>query len=143
MAAVPVPSLASLWRTSATVVQTWAAVGVALACWFINTVVADWYVAVFEASGLTLWTLAVAGWCGVFTAQKACSFLLPRHDERVLFVVFVLVSGTSPLLGWLDHAGALEQVGRLAQMLATIATAYTVFLHPANNPFSNTSTETH
>ena len=125
-----------MWRVSSALLQTYAAVGVALACWFLNTIVAGWYVAIFQASGLTLWTLAVAGWCGVFSAQKACAFLFPRHDERVLFVLFIFASGFSPLLGYLNDAGALEQVGRLAQMLATIATAYAVFLHPENNPFA-------
>ena len=115
----------------------------ALACWLFNTVVADWYVTVFQASGLTLWTLAVAGWCGVFSAQRACAFLFSRHDERVVFVMFVFVSGFSPLFGYLNHAGALEQVGRLAQMLATIATAYAVFLHPENNLFSDAAAQRH
>lgn len=135
MASVAAPSLSTVWRTSAAFFQTCTALVVALACWFLNTLVADWYVAVFEPTGLTLWTLAVAGWCGVFTAQKACAFLFPRYDERFVFVLFVFASGFSPLLGWLNHAGALEQVGRLAQMLATISTAYALFLHPENNPF--------
>lgn len=142
MATVAAPSFSSVWRTSAAVAQTGAALPVALACWFFCTLVADWYVAVFNASGLTLWTLAVAGWCGVFSAQKSCAFLFPRHDERLLFVLFVFASGFSPLLGYLDQVSALEQVGRLAQMLATIATAYAVFLHPENTPFSDTPAET-
>src|SRR5689334_17939792 len=122
MATVAAPSFSALW-------QTCTALLVALVCWLLNTLVADAYVAVFEPSGLTLWTLAVAGWCGVFCAQKACAFLFPRYDERVVFVLFVFASGFGPLLGYLNHAGALEQVGRLAQMLATISTAYAVFLH--------------
>src|ERR1700688_1413729 len=58
-----------------TLSQTWVALVVAFSCWFINTLVAEAYIAVFEPSGLTLWTLAVAGWCGVFAAHKACEFL--------------------------------------------------------------------
>jgi hypothetical protein len=142
MVAVAAPSFSTLWRTSAAILQTFAAIPVALACWFLNTLVADAYVTVFQPSGLTLWTLAVAGWCGVFSAQKACAFLFPRYDERVVFVMFVFMSGFSPLLGYLSHVSGLEQVGRLAQMLATISTAYAVFLHPENNPFSETSAET-
>ena len=137
MATVAAPSFSSIWRTSTGFVQTCAALPVALACWLLNTLVADWYVVEFQPSGLTLWTLAVAGWCGVFLAQKACALLFPRYDERVAFVMFVFASGSSPLLGYLDNVSALEQVGRLAQMLATIATAYAVFLHPENNPFSD------
>lgn len=142
MATVAAPSLSTVRRASAALLQTYAAVPVALACWFLNTLVADWYVSVFEATGLTLWTLAVAGWCGVFSAQKLCAFVFPRHDERVLFVLFVFASGFSPLLGYLNQVSALEQVGRLAQMLATIATAYAVFLHPENTPFSDTPAHT-
>jgi len=141
MVTVAAPTLSTVWRASAAVLQTYAAVGVAFACWFLNTIVAGWYVAIFQPSGLTLWTLAVAGWCGVFSAHKASAYLFPRHDERVLFVLFVFASGISPLLGYLDHVSALEHVGRLAQMLATIATAYTVFLHPENNPFADASSE--
>jgi len=143
MASVAAPSISSVWRTSATFLQTCAALLVAVVCWFLNTFVADAYVMVFEPSGLTLWTLAVAGWCGVFSAEKSCAFLFPRYDERIVFVMFVFASGLSPLLGYLNHAGALEQVGRLAQMLATIATAYAVLLHPENNPFSDVSAEAH
>lgn len=143
MATVAAPSLSSLWRVSTTVLQTGAAILVSLVCWFLNTIVAGWYVAVFQPSGLTLWTLAVGGWCGVFSAQKACAFLFRRHDERVLFVLFIVASGFNPLLGYVNHIGALEQLGRLAQMLATIATAYAVFLHPENNPFFDAPSETH
>lgn len=142
MATVAAPSFSAVWRTSAALLQTCAALPVALACWFLNTLVADWYVAEFRPSGLTLWTLAVAGWCGVFLAQKASAFLFPRYDERVAFVMFVFASGFSPLLGYLNHASALEQVGRLAQMLATIATAYAVLLHPENHLFSDAPPET-
>jgi hypothetical protein len=141
MATVAAPSFPTLWRISAAILQTFAAIPVALACWFLNTLVADAYVAVFQPSGLTLWTLAVAGWCGVFSAEKACAFLFPRYDERVVFVMFVFVSGFSPFLGYLNQVSGLEQVGRLAQMLATISTAYAVFLHPENNPFSDAAAE--
>lgn len=142
MVTVAAPSLSTVRRASAAALQTYAAVGVGFACWFLNTIVAGWYVSVFQPSGLTLWTLAVAGWCGVFSAQKACAFLFPRHDERVLFVLFVFASGLNPLLGYLNQVTALEQIGRLAQMLATIATAYAVFLHPENNPFFDAPAET-
>src|SRR5215469_17180078 len=111
MVAIAAPSPSTVWRISAAVLHTYAALGVAFACWFLNTIVAGWYVTVFRPSGLTLWTLAVAGWCGVFSAQKACAFLFPRHDERVLFVLFVFASGFGPLLGYENHVSALEQVG--------------------------------
>ena len=136
MATVAAPSFSTLW-------QTCAALLVALTCWILNTLVADAYVAVFEPTGLTLWTLAVAGWCGVFSAWKACAFLFPRYDERVVFVMFVFASALNPLLGYLNDQSGLEQVGRLAHMLATISTAYALFLHPENNPFSDASVETH
>jgi hypothetical protein len=135
MGTVAAPGFSTLW-------QTLAALLVALSCWLLNTLVADAYVTVFEPSGLTLWTLAVAGWCGVFSAQKACAFLFPRYDERVVFVMFVFASAFDPLLGYLRDQSGLEQVGRLAQLLATISTAYAVFLHPGNNPFSDASVET-
>jgi hypothetical protein len=135
MGTVAVPSFSTLWQTS-------AALFVALTCWLLNVLVAGAYVAVFEPSGLTLWTFAVAGWCGVFSANKACAFLFPSYDERVVFVMFVFASAFNPALGYLHDVTGLEQIGRLAQMLATISTAYALFLHPENNPFSDTATET-
>jgi hypothetical protein len=135
MVAIAAPSFSAVW-------QTGAALLVALACWFLNTFVAGAYVAVFEPSGLTLWTLAVAGWCGVFMAHKACALLFPRYDERVVFVMFVFASGINPALGYLQGVTGLEQIGRLAQTLAIISTAYALLLHPENNPFSDAAAET-
>jgi hypothetical protein len=134
MGTVAVPSFSALW-------QTGAALFVAFTCWLLNTFVADAYVAVFEPSGLTLWTFAVAGWCGVFSAHKACAFLFPHYDERVVFVMFVFASAFNPALGYLNDLSGLEQIGRLAQTLAMISTAYALFLHPQNNPFFDTAAE--
>jgi hypothetical protein len=122
MGSVAVPTISSVWQTS-------AALLVAFVCWFLNTLVAGAYVTVFEPSGLTLWTLAVAGWCGVFFAHKACDALFPHCEQRVVFLMFVVVSAFNPLLGYLNDQTAWEQIGRLAQTLATIATAHALFLH--------------
>ena len=122
MGSVTAPTLSNVW-------QTGAAVLAAFVCWFLNTLVAGAYVTVFEPSGLTLWTLAVAGWCGVFAARKACDFLFPYCEHRIIFLMFVVVSAFNPLLGYLNDPSAWEQIGRLAQTLATIATAHALFLH--------------
>jgi hypothetical protein len=128
---VAAPSFSAVW-------QTCAALLVAFSCWFLSTLVAGAYVTVFEASGLTLWTLAVAGWCGVFTAHKACEFLFPYYAHRFVFAMFVLVSAFNPLLGFVNDQTGLEQVGTIAQTLATLATAYALFLAEDNRPFSVT-----
>ena len=122
MGSITAPAFSNLW-------QTCAALLAAFVCWFLNTLVAGAYVTVFEPSGLTLWTLAVAGWCGVFSAHKACDLLFPYYERRVVFLMFVVVSAFNPLLGYLNNPSAWEQIGRLAQTLATIATAHALFLH--------------
>ena|SRR5437764_2061820 len=114
-----------LWQTS-------AALPVAFSCWFLNILIAGAYVAVFQATGLTVWTLAVAGWCGVFTAHKACELLFSCYAHRLVFAMFVLVSAFNPLLGFFNDGGSLEQIGRLAQTLATLATAYALFVNEDN-----------
>jgi hypothetical protein len=120
MGGVAAPGFSTLW-------QTYVALVVAFSCWLVNTLVADAYVMVFEPSGLTLWTLAVAGWCGVFTAHKACDFLFPHYARHVIFLLFVTVSIFNLLLEYLTHHSGLEQIGTLAQTLATLATAYSFF----------------
>lgn len=121
MGTVAVSGFSTFW-------QTCAALFVAFACWLFTTLVAGAYVTVFEPSGLTLWTLAVAGWCGVFFARNACAFLFPHYVPQAIFFLFVVASPLSPILGYLSDAAALEQAGRLAQTLATLATAYALFV---------------
>ncbi|HEX3431474.1 MAG TPA: hypothetical protein VHT03_11365 [Rhizomicrobium sp.] len=121
MGTVAAPAFSTLW-------QTCAALFLAFCCWFLTTLVAGAYVTVFEPSGLTLWTLAVAGWCGVFLAHKACEFLFPHYARQPLFFMFLVVSAFNPLLGYWNESTPLEQIGRLAQTLATLATAYPLFL---------------
>jgi hypothetical protein len=123
MGTVAAPGTSTLW-------QTCAAMLVALPCWLVTTLVAGAYVTVFEPSGLTLWTLAVAGWCGVFFAHNACEFLFPHYVRQAIFFLFVAVSAFNPLLGFLNDSSGLKQIGRLVQALATLATAYPLFLQP-------------
>jgi hypothetical protein len=120
MGSLAAPGFSTLW-------QTYVALAVAFCCWLLNTLVAEAYIAVFEPSGLTLWTLAVAGWCGVFAAHKACDFLFAHYARHVIFLLFVVVSIFSLLLGYLTSHSGLEQIGTLAQTLATLATAYSFF----------------
>jgi hypothetical protein len=121
MGSIAAPGFSRLW-------QTCAALLVAFSCWFLNTLIAGAYVTVFQATGLTVWTLAVAGWCGVFTAHKACEVLFPHYAHSFVFGMFVLISAFNPLLGFVNDGTSFEQIGRLAQMLATLATAYALFL---------------
>src|SRR5579871_6962373 len=124
MGILAAPSFSTLW-------QTYAAVAVSLCSWLLTTFVGSFYVTIFQPSGLTLWTLAVAGWCGVFVAHKACENLFPHAALQPIFFLFVVLSAFNPLLGYLNNVTALEQVGWLAQTLATLATAYPLFREPA------------
>jgi hypothetical protein len=121
MGTIAAPGFSTVWQTGAALV-------VAFSCWFVSTLFAGVYVIVFQPSCLTLWTLAVAGWCGVFVARKASDFLFGNYAQQAIFFLFLGLSTFNPILGYLtDHSG-LEQLGKLAQMLATLATAYTLFL---------------
>jgi len=119
--------------------QTYAAMLVALCSWFLNTLIADTYVTIFEPSGLTLWTFAVGGWCAVFAAHKICEFLLPNYARQTIFLMFVVISAFNPIFAYLNHLSGLEQIGRLAQTLATLGTAYALSLQsPDQSPSDST-----
>lgn len=126
MGGIAIRGLSTLWQTGTALI-------VACFCWFVSTLGAGFYVLEFAPSVLTLWTLAVAGWCGVFVAHKVCDSFLDHYTQYAVFFLFLALSAFNPILGYLtDHSG-LEQLGKLAQMLATLATAYTLFL-PHDHP---------
>ena len=129
MGSVAEPGFSNLW-------QTYAALFVGLASWYFNTLVARAYVAVFAPSGLTLWTLAVAGWCGVFVAHKACEFLFTNYVRRIVFLMFVVVGVSTPTMAYLTGQTSLEEIAAIAEALATIATAYALFLHPDSESYT-------